>query len=127
MLPPPPFALFDDNLSDAGDLLLHGLQQTLRCHAVDEIAATFAAIDAARREGLWVAIAIDYEFGHLLEARLRACARPSPGARPLLTARTPRAPRRISTARRRHSTSTKPSPAFATFTRGSARRPTTPP
>lgn len=86
MLPPPPFALFDDNLSDAGDLLLHGLQQTLRCHAVDEIAATFAAIDAARREGLWVAIAIDYEFGHLLEARLRACARPSPGARPLLTA-----------------------------------------
>ncbi|AUN94829.1 aminodeoxychorismate synthase component I [Pseudazoarcus pumilus] len=69
------FALFDDNLSGGGDLLLEGLCETIVCHRTDEIDAVFAHIEAARRRGKWVAIAASFELGQALEPRLARTAR----------------------------------------------------
>ncbi|MBI1905875.1 MAG: aminodeoxychorismate synthase component I [Rhodocyclales bacterium] len=85
--PSAPYALFDDNLDQAGDLLLTGLCQTLSCHAIDDVAPTFAAIEAARAQGRWIALALSYELGHAFEPRLRRLPpRRSPAPSPLLTA-----------------------------------------
>ncbi|THF66306.1 aminodeoxychorismate synthase component I [Pseudothauera nasutitermitis] len=70
MLPQAPFALFDDNQDDAGDLLLGGLVRTLSCRHAGELPATLAAIDAARAQGHWVALLARYELGYALEPRL---------------------------------------------------------
>lgn len=78
------FALFDDNLSGGGDLLLESLCETIVCHQADEVDAVFERIEAARRSGRWVAIAASFELGEALEPRLARTARP-PGA-PLMTA-----------------------------------------
>jgi len=79
-----PFALFDDNLHDRGDLLLPDLRDCIVCAAGDDPAAAFAAIEAARARGHWVALAAHYELGYALEPRLRARL-PQDGT-PLLTA-----------------------------------------
>lgn len=76
------FALFDDNLERQGDLLLSDLCDVLACSTADQLDATFAAIDAARTRGCWVALAASYELGYALEPRLASCA----SAGPLLTA-----------------------------------------
>ena len=63
-------ALFDDNLDHSGDLLLTGLVQTHLCSAADDVPRFFGALDAARKRGLWVALAAHYELGYALEPRL---------------------------------------------------------
>ena len=78
-----PFALFDDNLDQQGDLLLTELRDCIVCTAGHELPAAFAAIEAAGLRGDWVALAAHYELGHALEPRLQA--RLTDGA-PLLTA-----------------------------------------
>ncbi|HNQ76998.1 MAG TPA: aminodeoxychorismate synthase, component I, partial [Pseudothauera hydrothermalis] len=85
MLPTPPFALFDDNQDDAGDLLLSDLRHTLQCTRADDIDSTFAAIEAAQAAGHWVALAAAYELGYLLEPRLVPLL-PAKHDAPLLTA-----------------------------------------
>jgi len=66
-----PFALFDDNLDGGGDLLLRGLVGHIVCRAADAVDDSFAAIEAARARGCWVALAASYELGHAFEPRLR--------------------------------------------------------
>lgn len=65
-----PFALFDDNLDALGDLLLSELVDSVRCNHPDEIAQTIERIELARQQGLWIALAISYEFGLALEPHL---------------------------------------------------------
>lgn len=79
-----PFALFDDNLGRGGDLLLEHLQETLRCDTPDQLPAALARIHAARQQGHWIALALTYELGYILEPRLAPQRRP--GNDPLLTA-----------------------------------------
>lgn len=67
-----PFALFDDNLAGAGDLWLDELRDTIVCRSAVDIDTAFAAIERARSEGHWIALAANYELGHAFEARLPA-------------------------------------------------------
>ena len=67
-----PSALFDDNLGTGGALHLTRCIDTFRCTAPAQIDATFAAIEAARAAGHWVAIAAAYELGYALEPCLAA-------------------------------------------------------
>lgn len=78
----PTFALFDDNLEGRGDLLLSALRDVVVCESAADVEACFAAIEAARARGFWVALAASYELAYALEARFAAYP-PSP---PLLTA-----------------------------------------
>ncbi|MCB1959066.1 MAG: chorismate-binding protein, partial [Rhodocyclaceae bacterium] len=79
-----PQALFDDNLDSGRALCLTQCVDTLVCHHPDQIDAAFAAIEAARAAGHWVAIAAAYELGYALESCL-APLRPA-SATPLLQA-----------------------------------------
>jgi para-aminobenzoate synthetase/4-amino-4-deoxychorismate lyase len=79
-----PFALFDDNLGRRGDLLLTELRDCIVWTAGDDLSAAFAAIEAARARGHWVALAAHYELAYALEPRLHARL-PHDGT-PLLTA-----------------------------------------
>jgi para-aminobenzoate synthetase/4-amino-4-deoxychorismate lyase len=81
---PAPFALFDDNLDRGGDLLLRGLREHIVCFTPADVPDAFAAIEAARARGGWIALAADYELGHALEPRLQRCLRA--GSSPLLSA-----------------------------------------
>lgn len=83
MLPLTPYALFDDNLDGAGDLLLTNLVATLRCDRPEDLPEAFERIDAARHAGHWIAIAARYELGYALEPHLHAHQIP---AAPLLDA-----------------------------------------
>ena len=85
MFPATPFALFDDNQEEGGDLLLDGLLQTLQCGRADEVDAFFAAIEAAQATGHWVALAVNYELGYALEPRLTPLL-PDVDGTPLATA-----------------------------------------
>lgn len=67
---PAPFALFDDNLADMGDLLFDTLRATITCASADDIEQAFGKIETARRQGLWVVLAASYELGHAFERRL---------------------------------------------------------
>ena len=78
------FALFDDNLDECGDLLLTDPLVCIRCDAVEDVPDAFAAIDAARIRGHWIAVAARYELGYALESRLLPLL-PREGG-PLLTA-----------------------------------------
>ncbi|NMF91464.1 aminodeoxychorismate synthase component I [Aromatoleum petrolei] len=78
------FALFDDNQNGQGDLLLSLLEEIIPCSRADEVDDAFHAIERARLNGKWVAIAACYELGYALEPRLRGLLR-NDGA-PLLTA-----------------------------------------
>jgi para-aminobenzoate synthetase/4-amino-4-deoxychorismate lyase len=81
-----PFALFDDNLADGGDLLLHDLADLIECSGPEEVSAAFRRIREAGQRGHWVAVAAHYELGLALEPRLhRLLARRAPTG-PLLRA-----------------------------------------
>lgn len=82
-LPEPPFALFDDNLADGGDLLLTAPVRTIECNSPDTLADALARIEEARSKGHWVALAACYELGAVLEPRLRHTLR---AGDPLLSA-----------------------------------------
>ncbi len=79
-----PFALFDDNLTNAGDLLLSELRACITCSGPDDVAQAFEAIDEARSRGGWIALAATYELGYALEPRLTPLLPAAPG--PLLSA-----------------------------------------
>ncbi|AWI77533.1 aminodeoxychorismate synthase, component I [Parazoarcus communis] len=68
----PGWALFDDSLPDGEHLWLTDLQYTLCCRSPGEVESTFGKIEAARRQGKWVAVAAAYELGYALEPRLQA-------------------------------------------------------
>jgi para-aminobenzoate synthetase / 4-amino-4-deoxychorismate lyase len=88
LLPTPfasPYALFDDNQDERGDLLLRTLRQTLICEQPAQLMPALAAIEAARAAGCWVALALSYEAGYLLEPRL-APLLPPERSQPLLLA-----------------------------------------
>ena len=65
--PDSPFALFEDNLSSDGATLLSGLQKVIGCSDAKDLRGAFDAIEQARRDGCWVALAAAYELGHALE------------------------------------------------------------
>ncbi len=78
------FALFEDNLHDSGHACL--LQDCHACLSVTDPAAlpaAFAALDEARQQGQWAALATHYELGLALEPAL--ASRCPPGT-PLLRA-----------------------------------------
>lgn len=79
-----PFALFDDNLAEDGDLLLTGLHQIISCTHADQVGAAFSEIERARAQGLWVAVCATYELGLVFEPRLRRHVKGE--GQPLLTA-----------------------------------------
>ncbi|NYT80427.1 aminodeoxychorismate synthase component I [Alcaligenaceae bacterium] len=71
---------------------MRGFRHAIRVHGKHELANAFAEIEAARKQGLWLALLLDYELGEWLEPAFEArpLARPLPsqaGApRPRLTA-----------------------------------------
>lgn len=77
------FALFDDNLDGAGDLLLTELLERVECNDPALLANVLAEIEAQRANGRWVALALRYELGYALEPRLHSFLQPGI---PLLTA-----------------------------------------
>jgi para-aminobenzoate synthetase / 4-amino-4-deoxychorismate lyase len=79
-----PFALFDDNLAEEGDLLIHDLVEIIQCTGPQDVTAAFQRIRQAGRRGHWVVVAAHYELGYALEPRLRPLLQPATG--PLLTA-----------------------------------------
>ncbi|MDB5800929.1 MAG: pabB [Rhodocyclales bacterium] len=63
-----PFALFEDNLGQAGSgVLLQEHLLTLDCTRVSEADAFFATLDQYAREGRWIALVADYELGSAFE------------------------------------------------------------
>lgn len=65
-----PFALFDDALSGSGDLLLDGCLGRRSCTDPAALPAFWTWLEAARRRGEWIALALRYELGYALEPRL---------------------------------------------------------
>ncbi len=61
------FALFDDDAG--GALLLSGYVGELVFSSTDDPRALFTAVEAAAGEG-WLALRVDYEFGHRLQPKL---------------------------------------------------------
>lgn len=80
------FALFDDNLAEGGDLLLHELVETIECSGPADVASAFRRIRAAGEQGHWVALAAHYELGHALEPRLHRLLTAGGQDKPLLYA-----------------------------------------
>ncbi|MGL4409830.1 MAG: chorismate-binding protein [Zoogloea sp.] len=67
------FALFDSNLpgaAGAGAWLLSQCSDEIRCSAQDDWRAALNRLEQAARNGAWVALALDYELGHVLERKL---------------------------------------------------------
>jgi para-aminobenzoate synthetase/4-amino-4-deoxychorismate lyase len=74
-----PFALFENNLSEpAGAILLEDLAQALVARNQGEFALLLTQLDEARAQGLWVALAANYEFGALLEPAFPSNSNPGP-------------------------------------------------
>lgn len=72
------FALFEDNLADPPRArLLSGLQTCLSASSAAELPELFAALDAARAKGRWIALAAAYELGAALEPALKPAPVPS--------------------------------------------------
>ncbi|QID17980.1 aminodeoxychorismate synthase component I [Nitrogeniibacter mangrovi] len=65
-----PSALFDSNLDGQRAIRLTGLVEHIRCTDPADVLAAFARIDAAGRQGHWVALAAAYELGYVFEPRL---------------------------------------------------------
>jgi para-aminobenzoate synthetase/4-amino-4-deoxychorismate lyase len=66
-----PFALFEDNLSEPAQVyLLEDLLNDICARTRSEVAPALAAIEAARKNGYWIAFAGHYELGAALEAAL---------------------------------------------------------
>lgn len=81
----PPFALFEDNLGQPGHaVLLEDLQHALCCEDLADLDTSLARITDWQAQGWWVALAVHYELGLALEARLRPLLPAQPG--PLLRA-----------------------------------------
>ncbi len=76
--------LFEDRLSGRA-LQLSRRVARVAVHRRDELAGAWSAIDAARAQGHWVALLLDYELGWWLEPSL-ASQVGSTSERPLLTA-----------------------------------------
>lgn len=74
------FALFDDDAG--GALLLSGWLRSWQIAAGEDPAPVFAALDAARADGHWLALAADYALGASFEAAVPA----APHGRPVLRA-----------------------------------------
>ncbi|WP_300453729.1 aminodeoxychorismate synthase component I [Accumulibacter sp.] len=74
------FALFDDDTG--GALLLSGWLHSWQIAAGEDPAPVFAALDGARADGYWVALAADYALGASFEAAVPA----PPRGRPVLRA-----------------------------------------
>ncbi len=73
----PQFALFEDTLDENPCLtLLHGLAANLQVYSAEELPGAWEQIEAAQREGCWVALAANYELGLQLEPTLRNLAKP---------------------------------------------------
>jgi len=73
-----PVALFDSPPGDQGAIRLSRLVRHLRCTDPNDIDASLAAIEAAGRQGHWVALSATYELGYALEPAL-AALRAAPG------------------------------------------------
>jgi para-aminobenzoate synthetase/4-amino-4-deoxychorismate lyase len=81
-----PFALFDNNLDDAGRSgawLLTGLREEVVCTNPATWQACLQRLDDAARGGAWVALAAAYELGYAIEPRLHPLLAADHG--PLLT------------------------------------------
>jgi para-aminobenzoate synthetase/4-amino-4-deoxychorismate lyase len=81
-----PFALFDNNLDDAGRSgawLLTGLREEVACTNPATWQACLQRLDDAARGGAWVALAAAYELGYAIEPRLHPLLAADHG--PLLT------------------------------------------
>ena len=63
---PTPLCRFEDRLSGRA-LALHTLLQRIEARQADELDAAFAAINTAQRNGLWVALLLDYSLGEWLD------------------------------------------------------------
>ncbi|MBL8446915.1 MAG: aminodeoxychorismate synthase component I [Zoogloeaceae bacterium] len=79
-----PIALFDDNLSQDGDLFLDRFAWAISCTSPEHLNFSFRLIEAARQQGAWVAVAASYELGLALEPRLQPLHKA--GGPPLLQA-----------------------------------------
>lgn len=81
-----PFALFEDNLSDAHQLvLLETPLESIHASTSAELPAAFKKIAAAQEKGYWLSFSADYETGYALEPALRNL-RDFENAKPLLSA-----------------------------------------
>ncbi|PLC51473.1 aminodeoxychorismate synthase, component I [Pollutimonas subterranea] len=70
---------FEDRLSGRA-LELLDLSHRIQACSADELPAAFADIEAARRQGYWVALLLDYELGEWLEPAVLAPVAASTGA-----------------------------------------------
>ncbi|MEC5386328.1 aminodeoxychorismate synthase component I [Uliginosibacterium sp. H3] len=69
--PLPPFALFEDNLSQpASGLLLQQYLQSIDCHEATQVETFFATLEAHIQQGHWIALIANYELGRAFEARV---------------------------------------------------------
>lgn len=88
LLPEPfgaPFVLLEDRLSSSGEALLFTApEQVITARTAAEVEGAFAALEAAQRDGLYLAGFLAYEFGHALEPRLTGLLPEDGAARPLL-------------------------------------------
>jgi para-aminobenzoate synthetase component I len=57
---------FEDRLAGRGALRIKGLLTRIEARHADELTACFEAIEAARRQGHWVAMLLDYELDEWL-------------------------------------------------------------
>ncbi|MGN6658500.1 MAG: aminodeoxychorismate synthase component I, partial [Achromobacter mucicolens] len=65
---------FEDRLAGRA-LRLDGFRARIEARSAAEVAPALAAIEAARREGRWIALLLDYELGEWL---LPEATRPAP-------------------------------------------------
>ncbi len=97
-LPVGPFVLLDDNSSPDAPCYLFGDPETvIICRSRDEIEASLAAIEAARRRGLYAVGYLAYELGHFLEPKLHRLSETTDKI-PLIWMGLFRAPKRMNAA-----------------------------
>jgi para-aminobenzoate synthetase component I len=76
---------FDDFLAGRA-LAMRGLRSRITARHRSELAGAMDEVDAARKDGYWIALIVDYEAGYWLEPSLRDESEPEDGRRPRLTA-----------------------------------------